>query len=151
MKNEKTQLVPEMVTISRSYERTVNPKNYVNGADYESHKFSSFRSRQVQATTPIEEQEVISAGLLVIVKTEVEVAATNLINDLKRAAGMMVEPVGNEYKEIADIIAAFETSTNSEEVNKAKEMSKERKDKLNETQLEFLRSIARKADARVLN
>lgn len=140
----------EITTISRSYERTINPKNYVSGLDYESHKFSAFRSRQVPVSTPMEEQVKISEQLLEIVKREVENAATSLINDLKRAAGMAVEPTGDEYKEIADIIVLFESSVTSEDVAKATEMAKERKDKLNEVQLEYLRSIARKADARTL-
>jgi len=143
-------IVPEMATISRSYERTINPKNYVPNFDYESHKLSSFRSRQIPVTTPIEEQDKISAELLEIVRREVEIAATELINGLKREAGIAVEPTGEEYKAIADLIVAFESATTAEEVKKASEMAKERKDKLNDTQLEYLRTILRKADARAL-
>lgn len=150
MENKKTPVVPEMATISRSYERTINPKNYVPGFDYESHKFSSFRSRQVLVTTPIEEQDKISAELLEIVKREVEIAATELINGLKKGAGIAVEPTGEEYKMVADLIVAFESATTAEEVKKASDAVIERKSTLNKTQLEYLRVILRKAEARLL-
>lgn len=144
-------IVPQQITISRSFERTVNPKNYAPGRDYESVKFSAFRSRQIPVDTSNEELNQISEDLFKIVKAEVETQAEEYIKGLKKAAGILIEPTGSDYKAIAEFIVGFEGATTSEAVKSVSEAIKGQKDTLNEVQLEYLRHIHQKVMARILD
>jgi hydroxypyruvate isomerase len=135
MDNKLELIVPQQLTISRSFERTVNPKNYVEGRDYESMKFSSFRSRQVLADTTIEEQNKISDELYIIVKNEVETAARQYIEQLKNPANSLS---GDQLKALADIVQAYSGGITKEVFT---EMVNKIKDKLDEKQLGFLRNL----------
>lgn len=144
-------VVPQFHNITRSYSGKLNLSNYLPGHDYESKDFfaSHGESISMEEATPEKIKEV-SDKLYKMAKVEVMIAEVDYLNELKRAAGITVEPTGDEYKAISDIIVLFESATTSEDVKKASEMAKERKDKLNDVQLEYLRTIARKADARTL-
>mgnify|MGYP001559380110 CR=1 FL=1 len=150
---EKIQLVvPQFHSITRSYSGKINLSNHVEGHDYESKDFfaSHNESIPVEEATPEKIKEV-SERLYQMSKAEVEASELVYLNEIKRAAGMTIEPTGEEYKAISDIIVAFESSITSEDVKKASEIAKERKSNLNDVQLEYLRTIARKADARTLS
>lgn len=127
-------VVPPQITISRSCDRTINPKNYATGRDYESYKISAFRSRQIPADTPLEEQNKISEDLYQIVSKEVEDTAIAYIKSLQ-------EPDSNELsgKELLQIAPIIQSINDSVEKGKVVEMINDMK--LEGNQVKFLRKI----------
>jgi hypothetical protein len=151
MENKLQLEVSAMHSITRSYSKKINLSNYVKSKDYESLDFFSSHNEQVPVGTPQEEIDKLSSRLFELSRLDVEIAATSAINELKKAAGLTVEPSGKEREAIADIIAAYEVSITEDDVKKASAMVVARKNKLNEVQLDFLRTIGNKASARALN
>ena len=148
---DKIELVTQQLhSITRSYAKKINLSNYVPDKQYESLDLFSSHNEQLPQSATQEEITALSDRLFNMAKAEVEARATEVINELKRAAGITIEPTGAEYAQVADIITMLESAVVSENIKSAVELVKERKDTLNEVQLEFLRSVVRKAEAKIL-
>jgi hypothetical protein len=141
------------IAIVGSYSENVSPENHgLPGMKFENRSFFlSVSNESLKDGTTEEEIKEMGARLHALAKAVVKESARLEIRELQKDAGILVEPTADEYKDIADIIVAFEISVTKADVDKANEMATERKDKLNDVQLEFLRHIARKANARAIN
>jgi hypothetical protein len=143
----------EFITITGSYSENISPENYgLQGMRFENRSFflSANENLSQEEATP-EKIKEIGNKLHALCKAVVKESARVEIRELKKAAGLIIEPMGDEYKAIADIIVLFESSVTSEDVKKATDTAKERKGVLNEVQLDYLNTIKRKAEARALN
>lgn len=129
-------VIPEMVTISASAERTINPSNYIDGHGYESFKTSAFRSRQVSANLSLEQQDAISSELNTIVRTEVDVRADAYITELKapKEDAMNAEELGQVAPLVKMILGEMSMDELATHISEAK---------LNDRQLVFLRELTK--------
>lgn len=139
-------------SVTRSFTQKVNPKNNnIPGKDYESVDFFASHSEQIplDIATPEKIAEV-SERLYQTAKAEVEAAVDNYIRSLQMDAGIVVQPNGKEYAQVKDLIIKFETAETKAQVDEATKEVQDMKGQLNDIQLNYLRSIARKASARKL-
>jgi hypothetical protein len=149
--NEEIKLsVPQQITISRSYDRTINLSNHVKGHDYESTKVTTFISKQipVEEDTP-ELRKEVSRELFEFCKNQTEATIQEEIDELKREAGQPVELYGKEYAEIADYISELYTVEDKDVLDDIIARIKGEKDKLSSKQRELLLGLVKKAKTRV--
>lgn len=143
----------QFITATGSYSENISPENHgLQNMRFENRSFFLSLNENISQEDATDEKiKEVASRLHQLCKTIVKEAARIEIRELKKEAGMTVEPTGDEYKAISDIIVAFESATTEDDVKKASELAKERKDKLNDVQLEYLRHIARKSSARTLS
>lgn len=136
--NEYKMIVPQMVSITRSFTKKINLANYVEGRQYESVDVFSSHNETIplDEATP-EKQNEVSNRLYEMAKADVERSITDYINSLKVEDGEYVAPSAKELADIADLIKGLVDGKESsaDDINA-------RKDALSESQLKFLRTLA---------
>jgi hypothetical protein len=151
MENKIELIVPPMVTVSRSAEKTINLAHYVKGHEYESFKTTAFSSRQIPESEATDEKKAeISKELFDFCRAQVEIAAQEHINQLRKEAGDAVELYGDDYKAISGYIQELYTATTKEEVDAIAERIGKDKDDFNEDQLLNLRVLVHRVRARLI-
>ena len=142
--------IPQQITISRSYDRTINLANHVKGHDYESAKVTTFISKQIPVVEDTPElRKEVSKELYEFCKNQTEATIQNEINELKREAGQPVELHGKEYAEIADYIRDLYEVEDNDVLDDIVARIKKDKDKLSDKQRELLLGLVKKAKTRV--
>lgn len=140
------------ITVTGSYSENISPENHgLQGMRFENRSFFlSAQANLLQRDATPEKIKEVAAMLHLVCKEACKEAARIELRELKQKAGMTTEPTGEEYKAIADIIVSLESATTLERVEEALATIENRKDKLNEVQLDFLDHISRKASARLI-
>lgn len=150
MENDVIRLVvPQFHSVTRSFSKKVNLERHVPGFKYEAEDFfaSHNESVPVEEATPEKIREV-SRGLFALAKADVEESVAERIRELRKAAGVATQPTGADYDAIKDLIEGIETAASQEDLGAIVEKIKAHED-LSEDQKEYLRSIVRKANAKL--
>ncbi len=137
-------VVPKFVSVARSFTQKINLANHVKGHDYESVDFFASRSRELpEVEAKSEVVAKLSAEMYAEAKEEVERAITDYIRALKGETGEVVAPTAEELTAIASWIAKINES-NKDNIDKVAQEIAAIKDKLNESQVVFLRQLVLK-------
>ena len=139
-KNEIKMVIPQYISITRSFSQKVNPDNYgIDGEKYSPRDFFASIGDNIpsEEATPEKISEV-SNRLYLLAKNEVEYAVEKYIEELK---GSKPHPLsGEELSAISEFVKMIAAGTNMDDVvAKITEV----KDKLNEGQLSFLRNLVK--------
>lgn len=143
-KNTITLITPTFHSITRSFSRKVQIKQFEPIDFFASHN----EAIPMEEATPEKISEV-SERLYQICLAEVEVSIKGYQDDMARANGVTPAVSAKELKAIAKFVADINSADSQVAIDSVKEAIKQVKDTLNETQLEFLRVLVRKAEARI--
>lgn len=140
-----------VINLTASYAHKLVPENHgIEGHRFAPLDFFQSYNDSIDSSAPEEEIRALSAKLHRWAKEDVESRIAETIREMKKQLGIITDPTGEEYKQIAEYIVAIESATSEDAVKEVGENIKKEKDKLTETQLEYLRHITRKANARFL-
>lgn len=141
--------IPQFHTVTRSFAKKINLEQHIPGHKYEAEDFfaSHNESIPVEEATPEKIKEV-SEKLFALAVADVEAAMTARIRTLRAEQGISVEPTGDELAQVSNFIDLIEKAKKVADLEDVVAQIKE-EDWLNEIQKEYLRSIMRKAEAKV--